>query len=99
MAMHKRYHHAPHHAIHHSRIDDGPYASEDTRRTLEHHDASMISEDHSKMANLPQEVVMKPWEDHEAYLPEVLDDTIRGINKQVNYDDSQRKAHFMPKKV
>jgi hypothetical protein len=42
---------------------------------------------------------MKDWADHEAYLPDILDDTIVGINKQINYDDKKRQEHFMPKKV
>ena len=78
---------------------DGEYAGMHARRRLEHHDSMMISEDHNAIANLPQQVIMKDWEDHEAYLPEILDDTIVGINKQINYDDGKREAHFVPKKV
>ena len=81
------------------RFHEGYYAGESSRNRMEHQDGSMISEDHSKMANLPQEVIMKPWQDHEAFLPEVLDDTITGITKQINLDDSKRREHFMPKKV
>ena len=102
--MAKRFHSAPQDAIHHSRKDnsyitDGDYAGRDATKRMEHHDSLMIREDPSAIANLPQNVIMKDWADHEAYLPEVLDDTIVGVNKQINYDDRKRAEHFMPKKV
>jgi len=33
------------------------------------------------------------------YMPEGLDDTIRGVDMQMDYDDEQRREHFYPKKV
>ncbi len=60
---------------------------------------SMIHEDHRAIANLPQEVMIKPYPRTGPYLPEDLDDTIRGVDAQMDYDDSQRRAHFYPKKV
>jgi len=82
------------------RYHDGNYAGMGSRRMQEAEDGSMIREDHSAMANLPQNVMIKPWADHEAYLPEGLDDTIHGIDKQINtLDNGKRDAHLEPKKV
>lgn len=75
------------------------YAGAQDRRRQEMHDAGMIREDHSAIANLPQGVVMRPYEKNYGYLPEVLDDTIRGIDDQIRADDSGRSRHFKPKKV
>lgn len=78
---------------------DGAYSGQDARRTQEMEDAGMIREDRSKIANLPQEVMIKPYPKTGPYLPEDLDDTIAGVDKQMDYDDSQRRKTFMPKKV
>lgn len=104
----KRYHAS---AREHNRYgeEDGPaivqkqmpeyYAGEQARFRQEMQDAGMIREDHSAVANLPQNVIMRPYPRAEGYLPEVLDDSIRGIDMQVKLDDSQRSRHFLPKKV
>lgn len=82
------------------RFHDGGYAGMDSRREQESEDSSMIREDHSATANLPQNVIMRSWADHEAFLPEELDDTIRGVDKQINkLDNAKRDAHLAPKKV
>lgn len=75
------------------------YAGMDTRRHQEMQDAGMIHEDHRAIANMPQEVMMKPYPRTGPYLPEGIDDTIRGVDHQMDYDDSQRSRHFYPKKV
>ena len=75
------------------------YAGEKARRHEEMRDAGMISEDHSAIANMPQNVVMKPYEKGYGYMPENLDDTIRGIDRQIGMDDSKRRQHNVPKKV
>jgi hypothetical protein len=62
-------------------------------------DMGMINEDHSAVANLPQNVMMKSYYKETDYLPENLDDTIRGIKFQMDYDNGKRKQHFKPKKV
>ncbi len=59
----------------------------------------MIHEDHRAIANLPQEVMIKAYPKVGPFLPEGLDDTLNGIDRQIDYDDSQRRAHFYPKKV
>ena len=80
-------------------MSQGYYAGELARRTQEMQDAGMIREDMSQVANLPQGVIMRPYPKNSNYLPENLDDTIRGIDGQIDLDDSQRSRNFMPKKV
>lgn len=80
---------------HHS----GHYEGHDSRRHQEMQDAGMIREDHSAIANLPQEVMMKPYPKDGNYLPENLDDTLRGVDGQMSMDNSKRRAHNVPKKV
>lgn len=86
--MAKRHHH-----------NDGHYEGISGRRTQEMQDAGMIRENPAAIANMPQEVMIKPWPSAGSYMPENLDDTIRGINKQIGMDDSKRSAHMVPKKV
>lgn len=78
---------------------DGYYAGMDARRRQEMEDAGMIHEDHRAIANLPQDVMIKPYPMTGPYIPEVLDDTIRGVDKQMDMDDNKRREHFVPKKV
>lgn len=75
------------------------YSGEKARRRMEMEDGGMIYENHSAVANLPQEVIMRPYPKAGGYLPEDLDDTIRGIDGQMDLDNAKRRAHFMPKKV
>lgn len=75
------------------------YAGMNPRRRQELEDAGMINEDQSQIANLPQEVMMKPYPMTGPYMPEGLEDTIKGVDDQMDYDDSQRRAHWYPKKV
>ncbi len=84
----------PHHTMH-----SGYYGDMHSRRRQELEDAGMIHEDHNAIANMPQEVMIKPYPNTGPYMPEGLDDTIRGIDHQMNYDDSQRRKTFHPKKV
>ena len=74
-------------------------AGTDPRRTQQMEDAGMIHMDPRAIANLPQEVMMKPYIHDGPYLPEGLDDTIGGVDHQMDYDDSKRAATFYPKKV
>lgn len=78
---------------------DGEYAGLQDRRHQEMQDAGMIREDRNAIANMPQEVMIKPYPKSGSYLPEDLDDRISGIDKQINLDDSQRQKHLKPKKV
>lgn len=92
---------------HHNNQDRGfifdgkaePYAGMNAKRTQEMQDAGMIHENMNAVANLPQEVMMKPYPKTGPYMPEGLNDDISGIDRQMDYDDSQRRRHFYPKKV
>jgi hypothetical protein len=59
----------------------------------------MIKENHSAIANLPQEVMIKPYPMTGPYMGETYDDTIRGIDMQMDGDDSKRRAHAKPRKA
>jgi hypothetical protein len=83
-----------------SRRFQEPYAGMDPRRRQELEDAGMIREDHRAVANLPQEVMIKPYPYNSPYLPEGLDDTIRGVDHQIDMlDNRKRQEHMFPKKV
>lgn len=75
------------------------YAGMDARRRQELEDSGMISENASAIANLPQEVMIKSYPKSNNYLPEGIDDTIRGVDMQMDYDDGKRAARMAPKKV
>lgn len=75
------------------------YSGEKARRMQEMRDAGMITEDRSAIANLPQNVMMKPYPKATGYMPEGLDDTIRGVDGQKDLDNDRRSANFHPKKV
>jgi hypothetical protein len=81
------------------RMHDGHYADEYARRTQQMEDAGMIHEDMRQIANLPQEVMMKPYPTTGPDMPQGLDDTIRGVDRQMDYDNSKRQMHNVPKKV
>lgn len=76
-----------------------PYAGVEARRTQEMQDAGMIREDLGAIANLPQQVMFKEYPKTGPYMPEGLNDDISGVDQQMDYDDSQRRRHFYPKKV
>lgn len=75
------------------------YAGMEPRRRQEMEDAGYIHEDQRAIANLPQNVIMRPYPYTGPYLPEGLEDSIRGVDHQMDYDDSKRREHFYPKKV
>ncbi len=62
------------------------YASMDSRRALEKKDSGMISEDHSAMANMPQNVIMRQYAQTDYAMYPKLDDTITGIDYQIDKD-------------
>jgi len=80
------------------RMPEGDYSNELARRTQEMQDAGMIHEDRSAIANLPQEVMFKAYPKTGPYMPEGLDDTIKGVDGQMDRDDSKRRQHNMPHK-
>lgn len=75
------------------------YAGMEPRRRQEMEDAGMIHEDHRAIANLPQNVMIKEYPKAGPYMPEGLDDTIAGVDRQMDYDDEKRAMNFYPKKV
>lgn len=77
----------------------GNYEGMDERRAQEREDAGMISEDHSAIANMPQNVIMREYPRHSDYLDGDLNDTIAGVDRQRGMDHSQMKKHNVPKKV
>ncbi len=77
----------------------GHYEDMDDRHIQEMHDGGMIRENPHAIANLPQEVMIKPYPKNGPMMPESLDDTIAGVDRQIDYDDSQRRRNFYPKKV
>lgn len=91
------FHHAkgsePFHSVHEY------YAGPESRMRMEAMDGGMIREDRRAIANLPQEVMIKPYPMTGPYMPEGLDDTISGVDHQMRFDDTQRQRHFFPKKV
>lgn len=88
-----------HHDGHHSHLGPEYYAGRDPRREQEARDAAMIHEDHNAVSNLPQGVVMKPWPMEGGYMPENIDDTIRGIDKQMGDDNRQKHRGMDPHKL
>ncbi len=64
----------------------------------EQKDAGMIKNEHSKFANLPTEVMMKPYPEVPAYMDFDMEDNIRGIDKQISNDNSKRRSGFSPHK-
>jgi hypothetical protein len=78
---------------------DDLYAGADSRKYREMADAGMIHEDRNAVANLPQNVVYRPYGDPTRYLPEEINDTIIGIDRQKGYDMKKSLEHFYPKKV
>jgi hypothetical protein len=81
--------------------DLGDYSSGlAARNRMESEHGGMIRENHSAIANLPQEVMIKPYPETGPYMPENLDDTIRGADHQIDVlDDGVRRRHNVPKKV
>lgn len=77
----------------------GYYTGFDDRRKQEREDAGMIWEDPRAIANLPQQVIMHEYPKSYNYLPEDLDDTLRGVDDQIRFDDRKRDKNLVPKKV
>jgi len=72
------------------RYYDGMYAGANPRRMQEEKDSKMIWEDPSAVANLPQQVVYKMYPKTPYNMPEGLDDTMTGVDRQIK-DDLKRK--------
>jgi hypothetical protein len=88
MAMKKRHHAST----------AGKYEGREERRRQEMKDAGMITEDHNAIANMPQEVRYHDWPGNYRNFDADIDDTISGINRQMDMDESTAKRHNVPKK-
>ena len=77
----------------------GSYEDMDQVRAQERKDASMVPNGNGAHAGMPTEVVMKLYPKDDSYMPENLDDTIKGIDAQKGADNSKRRAHNVPKKI
>jgi hypothetical protein len=60
--------------------------------------SSEISESKSSIANLPQSEAYRPWPKSGNYEDYGLDDTISGIDSQMNEDGAKMKRHIQPGK-
>jgi len=52
-----------------------------------------------QFANMPQSVVHVEYPKEGNWMPEDLDDSIRGVDRQVGEDKGKRSLHLKPKKV
>lgn len=78
---------------------EGHYETMSARRRQEDIDGAMIGNDYNCMANMPQSVKREYYPREYGYTPEDLDDTIRGVDKQMGVDNRKKMEQFMPKKV
>ena len=62
--------------------------------------SGMIREDRSAFANLPQQLVVKYWPKNIYTMNESLDDTLRGVDQQIDSDKrgGKRKKGSNPSK-
>lgn len=81
-----------------SRMADSFYDGYNKARRLEAQDASMIREDHSAPANLPQERVLKYYPSPAGMDNGWLNDTLSGVDKQIKADADKRNSQFKPHK-
>lgn len=101
MAHKKRYHQSPKARLAESRGEERHLLrgkGMDPRRYQEMRDAGMINEDHSATANLPQQVKYHDWPKARHYHDYGLDDTIRGIDRQMDEDNYEMEKHLQPGK-
>lgn len=89
MAAKKRYYSAK---------SEGMYEGPEERRKQEMRDAGMITEDKNAIANMPQDVRYHDWPGNYRNFDADIDDTIKGINKQMDMDDNVAKKYNVPKK-
>lgn len=76
------------------RFYDGDYSGHlNHARRQEREDFSMISEDKSACANMPQSVKYHEWPSNRDYASYNLDDTIHGIDKQERADVDGARRH------
>jgi len=86
---------ARHHKSSHQRKHP---AGRDPRRHLEREESHMIGAGQHDFANMPQHITMKEWPSDHVGMPEDLDDSIRGIDRQMGEDNSRKHKNLSPHK-
>lgn len=86
------------HRYHNSKKMKGYYEGYDDKKRREMTDSMMIQEDHSAIANLPQDVKYHAYPKAGYYLGEVLNDSSSGIDRQLNKDGHMVKRFEQPEK-
>jgi hypothetical protein len=76
----------------------GMYEGHVDRRHQEMMDAGMIREDKNEVANMPQAVKYVAWPRADRGLDARLDDTINGVNEQMDMDVKGARKHMYPTK-
>lgn len=74
------------------------YAGYDARRRREIEDGNMLNENHSAIANMPQEVKYHNWPSNPFGARYRLNDSIVGIDVQIRDDMTQEKDKAFPEK-
>lgn len=69
------------------------FYKKESQQQMEKRDAGMIQEDHSACANLPQQSVMKEWPRTTYFDHSKLNDSVSGIDHQVDADVNQASRH------
>ena len=73
----------------------GDYAGYDVRREQEYRDGEMIAEDHTAIANLPQQVIMREYP-RTPYMTFELNDSITGVDELMRKNSKQQKHGRTP---
>jgi hypothetical protein len=60
--------------------------------------SGMISNDTSKMSNLPTEVMVKPYAGTYEYLTESYNDKISGLDEEIKANESKRNSGMKPQR-
>lgn len=76
----------------------GAYEGMESRRAQETADGGMIKEDRSAIANLPQNVMIKAYPKVDPYGVYHLNDTIKGVDRQMSDDGEEKKTGEFPEK-
>ena len=83
-----------------SKNTQGSYEGVDERRKQENEDSSLFGKSQTKyFANMPTEVIFKSVAEPFGGMTDGLDDTLRGVDKQIERDIRGMDKHLMPKKV
>jgi hypothetical protein len=80
------------------RFGDDFYAGIKGRTKQENQDFMMLHEDHNAIANLPQNVMMKPYPRVRFAMDDDLNDDIRIVDYQMNADSRLQKKGPFPEK-